>query len=80
MPAPNNRTKITLNDVVYGPGECIPTFGPVLWGCLSVALVFWILRLISVVYHLFQYWEMRSFYQTALHISKMLIYFLCVNN
>jgi len=67
------KTKTTLNDVVVAPEVCVPTFGPVLWGCLGVALIFWILRFISVIYHLFQYWEMRSFYQTALHISTFIV-------
>ena len=67
---PPSGAKVTLSDVLTSPGECSSSFGPGIWTGLIVASICWMLRGIGVVYHLFQYWEMRSFYQTALHIGR----------
>jgi len=66
---PPTGSKVTLSDVLTSPGECSSSFGPGIWTALIVASICWMLRGIGVIYHLFQYWEMRSFYLTALHIG-----------
>ena len=56
-------------DVVSDPGECVASFGPTLWACLIVAFACWMLKLVSVIYHFFQYAEIRNFYKYALRIG-----------
>ncbi|KAK3580575.1 hypothetical protein CHS0354_002669 [Potamilus streckersoni] len=62
--------KITIPDVILPFGQCIQKFDFMLSACLLVALVFWILRVVKVVFNVFKYLEMRSFYITALKISS----------
>ncbi|KAK4021382.1 hypothetical protein OUZ56_003298 [Daphnia magna] len=64
-----NTSKITLSDVMDGPAECVASFTVTMWTCILVSLFCWILRLVSVIYHFFQYSEIRSFYQSALQID-----------
>lgn len=68
---PSNTTKITLSDVVYSPGVCVASFGLTIWICIFVSMVCWVLRLVGVVYHFFQYSEIRNFYQSALQIGNL---------
>ncbi|XP_046643932.1 autophagy-related protein 9A-like [Daphnia pulicaria] len=65
----NSTSKITLSDVVESPGECVSSFSLTMWICIFIALFCWILRLIGVIYHFFQYSEIRYFYQSALQIG-----------
>ncbi|KAL3831621.1 hypothetical protein ACJMK2_023354 [Sinanodonta woodiana] len=62
--------KITIPEVILPLGQCIQKFDFILSLCLLVALVFWILRVVKVVFNVFKYMEMRSFYLTALNISS----------
>ena len=43
--------------------------GLVTWICLLVAAIFWILRLLKVVYHCMQYWDIKLFFNIALKIA-----------
>ncbi|XP_022242594.1 autophagy-related protein 9A-like [Limulus polyphemus] len=61
--------KITLADAIVPAGQCIAGFSPTIVICLLVSLVFWLLRVVKVVYHFFQYMEIRAFYSSALKIT-----------
>lgn len=61
--------KVTLADAIVPAGQCIAGFSPTIVFCLLVSLVFWLLRVVKVVYHFFQYMEIRAFYSSALKIT-----------
>lgn len=65
----NHTEKVTLYDVLISPNVCVNRLHPLIVCCLIVASVFLILRLIKVVYQLFQYNEIKVFYSTALKIA-----------
>ncbi|XP_021928467.1 autophagy-related protein 9A isoform X2 [Zootermopsis nevadensis] len=65
----NNSTthqKISLSDAVLPMNECIANLGALTWVCILVAVIFWILRAIKVMYHLFHFWDIKQFFNTAL--------------
>lgn len=43
--------------------------GLVTWICILVAAIFWILRLVKVLYHCTQFWDIKLFFNTALKIE-----------
>ncbi|XP_067141276.1 autophagy-related protein 9A [Centruroides vittatus] len=65
----NHTEKVTLRDVVIPLNVCVYRLHPLIVFCLIVASVFLVLRLIKVVYQLFQYNEIKVFYSTALKIA-----------
>lgn len=60
--------KVTLSDAILPTDQCVAYFGALEWTVIIVASLFWILRLIKVIYNLFQYWDVRAFFNTALNI------------
>jgi autophagy-related protein 9 len=70
----NNSTahqKISLSDAVLPTNECVANLGALTWVCLLVAVIFWILRAVKVMYHLFQFWDIKQFFNTALKINDV---------
>ncbi|XP_078320692.1 autophagy-related protein 9A-like isoform X2 [Crassostrea virginica] len=65
----NDTHKVTISEAVTPFGQCVQEFDFGITVCLLVALAFWIFRTIKVLYNIFKYSEIRSFYLTALHIS-----------
>lgn len=63
--------KVSLGDAVIPTGQCVATFGVATWACLCVALLFWLLRAFKVVCHIFQFWDIKCFFNTALKISDV---------
>uniref|UniRef100_A0A1B6D492 Autophagy-related protein 9 n=1 Tax=Clastoptera arizonana TaxID=38151 RepID=A0A1B6D492_9HEMI len=64
----NNR-KIALSDAVLSTGQCIENI-PLHWWCvIFVSIIFWLFRAVRVVYHIFQYWNIKAFFNTALKIQ-----------
>ncbi|XP_023932449.1 autophagy-related protein 9A [Lingula anatina] len=61
--------KVTIAESVIPLDQCVSSVRPFVAICLLVAAVFWVLRLIKVVYNVLKYWEIRAFYLTALKIS-----------
>ena len=41
-----------------------------------MAFIFWLLRAVKVLYNIFLYYEIRSFYATALKISAVSLYYV----
>ncbi|XP_021948196.1 autophagy-related protein 9A [Folsomia candida] len=64
-------TKITLDQAVIPMGECVAGFNFWMWTILIVAAVFWLLRLVFVIYNTSLNWEIRAFYRTALGIADI---------
>lgn len=65
----NDTHKVTIPEAVAPFGQCVQEFDFGITVCLLVAFAFWVFRLIKVLYNIFKYWEIRSFYLTALHIT-----------
>lgn len=38
------------------------------WTCILIASIFWLLRVIKVLYHFVQFWDIKSFFNVALKI------------
>ncbi|XP_067005756.1 autophagy-related protein 9A isoform X2 [Anabrus simplex] len=65
----NSPRKISLGDAVISTDVCVASLGLISWICISVAIVFWCLRAIKVLYHLVQFWDIKAFFNTALKIN-----------
>ncbi|PSN50994.1 Autophagy-related protein 9A [Blattella germanica] len=65
----NNKPKISLADAILPYDEWIKDFGTRTYVCLTVALAVWTRRALTVVYHVFQFWDIREFYNSALKIK-----------
>ncbi|XP_006825096.1 autophagy-related protein 9A-like [Saccoglossus kowalevskii] len=63
------KEKVTLGDAIIPLDQCTSSLDPIIVICIIIAGVFWILRLVKVIYHFFQFWEIKSFYTNALKIS-----------
>ncbi|KZC08899.1 PREDICTED: autophagy-related protein 9A [Dufourea novaeangliae] len=61
--------KTSINDAILPTSKCTASMGLVTWICISVAAIFWILRAVKVLYHLTQFWDIKSFFNTALKIE-----------
>lgn len=64
-----NHTKVYLEDVFLPVNECFTNFGLFTVICLIAATFLFFLRLIKVLYHIAQYWDIKKFYNTALKIE-----------
>ncbi|XP_044727484.1 autophagy-related protein 9A [Chrysoperla carnea] len=62
-------SKVTLDDIILPFDECVGDFGAFTWICLIFALLVWALRSIKVIYHVFQFWDIKLFFNTALKID-----------
>lgn len=63
--------KVSLGDAVIPSGQCVTSFGFITWMGLCVALIFWLIRVFKVVCHIFQFWDIKCFFNTALKISDV---------
>jgi autophagy-related protein 9 len=67
----SSHQKISLSDAVLPTHECVASLGALTWVCILVAVIFWILRAIKVMYHLFQFWDIKQFFNAALKIDDV---------
>uniref|UniRef100_A0A0K2TJ06 Autophagy-related protein 9 n=1 Tax=Lepeophtheirus salmonis TaxID=72036 RepID=A0A0K2TJ06_LEPSM len=61
--------KLKLSDCVYSFGVCVQSFTLTTWFWLFISFSFWTLRVISFCYRIFQFWDIKSFYNNALDIG-----------
>ncbi|XP_054011794.1 autophagy-related protein 9A isoform X1 [Hylaeus anthracinus] len=61
--------KTSINDAILSTSECTSSMSLVTWICILVAAIFWILRLVKVLYHFTQFWDIKQFFNTALKID-----------
>ncbi|CAK9827119.1 Autophagy-related protein 9A [Anthophora retusa] len=61
--------KTSISDAILSTCECSASMGWVTWICILVAAIFWILRLVKVLYHFTQFWDIKLFFNTALKIE-----------
>lgn len=57
------------SDAIMCVGDCIKTISSFYWVLLVVAIIFFTLQLLKVLYHLMQFWEIKMFFNTALKIG-----------
>ncbi|XP_004536765.1 autophagy-related protein 9A isoform X2 [Ceratitis capitata] len=65
----SNHSKVTLKDVVIPTRQCIANFNGATYLLLLLAIMFFIVRFLRVLYLITQYLDMKKFYQSALHIE-----------
>uniref|UniRef100_A0A1B6MNA5 Autophagy-related protein 9 n=1 Tax=Graphocephala atropunctata TaxID=36148 RepID=A0A1B6MNA5_9HEMI len=63
------QRKIDLNDALVPVDQCVANVEALWWLIIFVAVVFWLIRAIRVIYHLFHYWNIKSFFNSALKIQ-----------
>jgi len=68
-PGKKHGEKVLLKDVIIPLGECAATFSFKTWVFLTVAVSLWLWKLLAVGYQVFQYWDIKSFYNQALKID-----------
>merc|ERR1719392_304843 len=66
LPDDYNGGKITISDLIVPVGFTDMRFITQLFVFISV--LFWLTRLIVVIYHVFQFWDIKCFYNSALKI------------
>ncbi|XP_028832592.1 autophagy-related protein 9B [Denticeps clupeoides] len=69
--SPLDRNKITLPDAILPSQQCLDRIQDNSWivFLLIMAAIFWIYRLIKVIFNVLSYWEIRQFYIKALKIK-----------
>lgn len=78
-PSKNGTEKISLGDAILPTDQCVASFGFLTWSYFLITILFWILRVIKVLYHMFQYWDIKAFYNSALKIEDVSIFFLSLH-
>ncbi|XP_071956451.1 autophagy-related protein 9A-like [Antedon mediterranea] len=63
------HNKTTISDTIEPLNQCFSHLDPVLVISLIIAIIFWLHRFTRVVYNALKYWEIRSFFLTALKIQ-----------
>ncbi|KAG5682488.1 hypothetical protein PVAND_011839 [Polypedilum vanderplanki] len=64
-----NATKYTINDVLFSPGQCKERFSFWTYTLIGVSAIFWIIRAITVFFHIVHNWDIRNFMKIALKID-----------
>ncbi|KAK7575552.1 hypothetical protein V9T40_011838 [Parthenolecanium corni] len=70
---PKNATldplyKITIPDSLCSWSLCSSKITGLTWLCVGIVLVYWLFRLIKLVYNLYHFWDIKGFYNIALGI------------
>ncbi|XP_058809457.1 autophagy-related protein 9A isoform X2 [Phymastichus coffea] len=61
--------KTSIIDAIVSSKECLASMGLFTWICILIANIFWLLRLIKVLYHFVQFWDIKCFFNVALKIN-----------
>jgi len=61
--------KVTLSEVLHPPGQCMTklSFSTLIF--LLSGLSFWMVKLMGIFYQFFQFWDIKHFFNQALHID-----------
>ncbi|XP_058622101.1 autophagy-related protein 9B [Onychostoma macrolepis] len=68
---PLDRNKVTLHDAILPGEQCTERIQGNSWiiFLLIMAAIFWLYRLVKVIFNVLSYWEIRQFYKKALKIQ-----------
>lgn len=61
--------EVTISEAILPPSVIIQKMGLLAWMAVAVAITFWILMTVKVVYHFYQFMEIKNFYNSALKIE-----------
>ncbi|KAJ8666771.1 hypothetical protein QAD02_008433, partial [Eretmocerus hayati] len=64
-----HNEKFSIHDAIFPLEDCLKNMGSVTWMCIVVAVLFWLLHVIRVFYHVIQFWDIKSFFNAALQIK-----------
>ncbi|XP_023245456.1 autophagy-related protein 9A [Copidosoma floridanum] len=64
-----NKNKTSLSDAFLPLEQWITSMGFITWSSVLFASIFWFFRLIKFFCHVFQYWDIKNFYNLALKIT-----------
>ncbi|XP_071154798.1 autophagy-related protein 9A-like [Mytilus edulis] len=67
----NGTHKVTIPEAVIPLDQCVQRFSFGIIVCMLVAFAFWVFRTLKVIYNVFKYTEIRSFYNNALKITAV---------
>lgn len=65
--------KVTLSDALLTCDQCISNMGFWTWLIIMISFVVWIYHAVKFLSHVFQYWDVKAFFNTALKISDVSI-------
>ncbi|XP_065216875.1 autophagy-related protein 9A [Planococcus citri] len=60
--------KITIPDAICPLHQCFKDIGGFAWLCITIVLVYWLFRLIKLIYNLYHFWDIKGFFNIALQI------------
>ncbi|XP_055912674.1 autophagy-related protein 9A [Eupeodes corollae] len=63
------RNKTSISDVTKPIGECVQGFTGITFLVLFIATLFFMVKMIKMIYHITQYSDMKKFYNSALQIE-----------
>lgn len=69
----NYTIKYSIGDVVIPIGECAADLSGTAWAALALSGIFLIFRTIKVCYHVFQFYDIKMFFNLALKIEDVSI-------
>lgn len=61
--------KTSIHDALLTASECRASMGVITWTCILIAIIFWMLRVVKVLYHLMQFWDIKCFFNIALKVE-----------
>lgn len=69
----NNSTdeKIRLYDVLYSSSQCHERFTYWTYALIVISVIFWMIRVVTIFFHIIQYWDIKQFYNIALKIDDV---------
>ncbi|KAL4717803.1 hypothetical protein ACJJTC_000952 [Scirpophaga incertulas] len=65
-----NRTKLTLDEVIYSTDECVQRISWKWWFLVVLCGIIWAMKLVISVYHLYFAYDTKLFYNNALKIQE----------
>lgn len=74
VPHPDNHTKTTISDVVLPVAQCVSNFDAITWiVVIPLSCLYWVFKLVKFLYYIVQYWDIKSFFNSALKIDDVSI-------
>lgn len=63
--------KISISDAICSLQNCFPRISTLAWTCIVVVSIFWIFRLIKLLYNLYYFWDIKGFFNIALQFPDV---------
>lgn len=66
---PADRLKASISDVLFSSQQCHERFSLWTYALIAVAVIFWVVRVITVFFHILHNYDIRCFMKVALKIE-----------